>query len=68
MKQLFAIAYMKGEDLDFAYMHADSCRHAEASFRATASKAIISKRIRVVSVGPAVGAHALDDNGDRLVL
>lgn len=68
MKQMYAIAYMKKGNLDFAYVRAESIREAENTFRVATQKQIIRRQIQIVSVGPAVGAHALDDNGDKAVM
>jgi hypothetical protein len=66
MNTLYAIAYMKKGNLEFAYTHAESARQAENTFRVTATKDILRGRIQVVSVAPAVGCEC-DDHGEQLV-
>lgn len=55
------------EDLGFEYLHAEHDRYARAEFyKANAQKAECGK-LEIISVAPAIGWHALDDNGDEAI-
>ena len=55
------------EKCDFEYLHAEHAGHARAQFLNEHVQKMRFGKLEIISAAPAIGWHALDDNGDTAV-